>query len=103
MALTASLVAAWISSICALISWVACAVWLARLLTSDATTAKPLPASPARAASMVAFKASRLVWLAMLLLGVTISPIFWLAAASPAMVVSVFSALSMASLEMAVD
>ena len=32
-------------------------------LTSEATTAKPLPASPARAASIVAFSASRLVWL----------------------------------------
>src|SRR4029077_4134205 len=29
-------------------------------LTSEATTAKPLPASPARAASLVAFSASRL-------------------------------------------
>src|SRR5262249_54827460 len=34
-------------------------------LTSCATTANPLPYSPARAASMVAFSASRLVWLAM--------------------------------------
>jgi hypothetical protein len=33
--------------------------------TSDATTAKPLPASPARAASTPAFSASRLVWKAM--------------------------------------
>jgi hypothetical protein len=37
-------------------------VWLARFFTSAATTAKPLPASPARAASMVAFNASRLVY-----------------------------------------
>ena len=37
-------------------SSVARAVWLARLLTSCATTAKPRPASPARAASIVAFK-----------------------------------------------
>jgi putative DNA primase/helicase len=37
------------------------AVWLASDFTSDATTAKPLPASPARAASMVAFSANRLV------------------------------------------
>ena len=34
------------------------------LLTSLATIAKPRPASPARAASMVAFSASKLVWLA---------------------------------------
>ena len=33
--------------------------------TSDATTAKPRPASPARAASTPAFSASRLVWNAM--------------------------------------
>ena len=31
--------------------------------TSEATTAKPLPASPARAASIVALSASRLLWL----------------------------------------
>ena len=34
----------------------------ASFLTSAATTAKPLPCSPARAASMAAFSASRLVW-----------------------------------------
>ena len=43
------------------ISSVALPVWLASDLTSPATTAKPLPASPARAASMVAFNASMLV------------------------------------------
>jgi len=37
----------------------------ARFLTSSATTAKPLPCFPARAASTAAFKASRLVWKAM--------------------------------------
>ena len=40
-------------------------------MTSEATTAKPLPASPARAASMVAFSARRLVWLAIALISVT--------------------------------
>ena len=43
------------------ISSVAFAVCAARFFTSEATTAKPLPASPARAASMVALRASRLV------------------------------------------
>jgi hypothetical protein len=43
-------------------------------LTSDATTAKPRPASPARAASIVAFSASRLVWPAMVLISSTTSP-----------------------------
>jgi hypothetical protein len=42
-------------------SSVAFAVWLASDLTSLATTANPLPASPARAASIVALSASRLV------------------------------------------
>ena len=37
----------------------------ARRRTSTATTAKPLPASPARAASTEAFSARRLVWKAM--------------------------------------
>lgn len=35
--------------------------WCARSLTSLATTANPLPASPARTASIVVFRASRLV------------------------------------------
>ena len=43
----------------------------ASLRTSSATTANPSPCSPARAASMAAFKASRLVWLA-------ISEITWM-------------------------
>src|SRR5260221_372367 len=52
MAATASLVAPWIESIWPAISSVALAVWLARLFTSLATTAKPLPCSPARAAAI---------------------------------------------------
>ena len=58
-------VACWMAVILAVMSSVARAVWLARLFTSWATTAKPRPASPARAASMVALSASRLVWPAM--------------------------------------
>ena len=58
---TALLVAPWIAAIWAAMSSVAVAVCPASVLTSKATTAKPLPASPARAASIVAFKASKLV------------------------------------------
>ena len=57
------------------------AVWVARLFTSAATTAKPRPASPARAASMVALSASRLVWAAMLVIRPTISPMLLAACA----------------------
>jgi hypothetical protein len=42
--------------------------WRASSLTSPATTAKPRPASPARAASMVALRARRLVRPAMLVM-----------------------------------
>ena len=59
-------------------SSVARAVSWARSLTSPATTAKPLPDSPARAASMVALRASRLVCSAMLVITLITSPISWL-------------------------
>ncbi len=47
----------------------------ARARTSSATTAKPRPSSPARAASIAAFKARRLVWSAMSATLLVISPI----------------------------
>src|SRR3546814_7498236 len=50
------------SSIRPLISLAAWALRCASERTSDATTAKPLPCSPARAASTAAFKARILVW-----------------------------------------
>ena len=75
MALTDSCVAVWIPAICWPISPVAFAVCSASAFTSEATTAKPRPASPARAASIVAFSASRLVWPAMVLISSTTSPI----------------------------
>ena len=57
-------------------SSVALAVCTASDLTSEATTAKPLPASPARAASIVALSAKRLVCPAILRISLTTSPIF---------------------------
>ena len=48
-----------------LISCAACALRCASVRTSPATTAKPRPCSPARAASTAAFSARMLVWKAM--------------------------------------
>ncbi len=53
------------SSIRPLISLAAPAERWARVRTSEATTAKPRPCSPARAASTAAFNARMLVWKAM--------------------------------------
>src|SRR5258708_7753456 len=75
--------------ICVEISSVACAVWLASALTSLATTANPRPCSPARAASIVALRASRFVWLAMFWISVNTSPILWVPAARPSTTVLV--------------
>src|SRR6266508_2463146 len=51
-------------------------VWFASALTSEATTAKPRPASPARAASIVALRASKLVWPAIFEIRSTTEPIW---------------------------
>ncbi len=56
-----------------LISLAASAERCASARTSEATTAKPLPASPARAASTPALRASRLVWNAIS----SITPMIW--------------------------
>ena len=56
-----------------LISLAASAERCASARTSEATTAKPRPASPARAASTPAFSASRLVWNAIS----SITPMIW--------------------------
>ncbi len=92
MAETASCVAAWMPAICAPISSVRLAVWLARFLTSEATTAKPLPASPALAASMVAFKAKGWFCSAMSVINATTSPILLAARARPCTLMLVRSA-----------
>ena len=86
------------AEICAPISSVALAVWLASVFTSEATTAKPRPASPARAASIVALSASRLVCSAMSLISRTTVPIFSVAALRLSTSVLVAFACSVASL-----
>ena len=74
MACTASMASCWIVSIFDWISPVALAVCEARAFTSLATTAKPLPASPTRAASMVALRASRSVCSAIEVITLTTLP-----------------------------
>ncbi len=75
MAPAAAPASAWVALMRVTISSVARAVCCASSLTSPATTAKPLPISPARAASMVAFSASRFVCSAMEVMSLTTSPI----------------------------
>ena len=62
------------------ISSVDCWVRLANARTSSATTAKPRPCSPARAASIAAFKANKLVCSATLWITLKTVPIFWICA-----------------------
>jgi hypothetical protein len=92
IAATAEPVESCTERICAEMSSVALAVCTASDFTSDATTANPRPASPARAASMVALSASRLVCPAMLRISSTTSPIFCAASASPVICALVASA-----------
>ncbi len=66
------------SVISSLISFAAPALRCARLRTSEATTAKPRPCSPARAASTAAFSARMLVWNAIPSITLMMSAIFLL-------------------------
>ena len=65
------------SPIKVVISFAAAALRWARLRTSAATTAKPRPCSPARAASTAAFRARMLVWNAMPSITLMMSTIFF--------------------------
>ncbi len=81
MASTVWFTACWMSCTWALMSPVALAVCCASVLTSDATTAKPRPAAPARAASMVALSASSEVCEAIASISLTTVPMRSAAAA----------------------
>src|SRR3989339_2162030 len=80
-------------------SRVAAAVWVESSLISLATTANPLPASPARAASMVAFKERSLVWSEISLMVSVTLPMAWAALPSSDIRLKAFLDLSTASLE----
>ena len=92
IAATDRLVVDCIAAILELISWVAPAVCAASALTSCATTAKPRPASPARAASIVALSASRLVCPAIAVISSVTLPISCATAAISSIVALVRSA-----------
>ncbi len=77
MELTTRMFSVWTSLTISAIFSAEVAVSVASLRTSSATTAKPRPASPARAASMVAFRARRLVCWAILVMTSTMVPICW--------------------------
>ena len=91
---TALEVSASIASIFDPMSSVALAVSRARSLTSLATTAKPFPASPARAASIVALRARRFVCSAIEVITFTTWPISALDVPSLSIVFDVARAMS---------
>ncbi|MPN23503.1 hypothetical protein SDC9_170891 [bioreactor metagenome] len=64
-------------SIRSVVSLAALDDWVARLLTSSATTAKPFPCCPALAASTAALSARIFVWKAISSITLMILPIFW--------------------------
>src|SRR5271156_2726308 len=71
-------------SISAAVVLAASADRIARFRTSSATTANPLPASPARAASTAALRARRFVWNAIssivLMILAVLTALFWMSA-----------------------
>ena len=76
-------------------------VLIESLLTCSATTANPLPASPALAASIDALRARRLLWLATFLTISTISPIlsiFSLKSCTCLLIILIFSNDSLTTL-----
>ena len=75
MAITVALVSAWMPSMMVAMSAAEAFDRSASRRTSSATTANPRPPSPARAASMAALRASRLVWSAISLMRARMAPI----------------------------
>ncbi|BAA29580.1 114aa long hypothetical protein [Pyrococcus horikoshii OT3] len=78
VASTASLISSVILSMMLFMLSAACLLSSANFLISWATTANPLPASPALAASIAAFKANKFVCSAMLVITLVISSMFLL-------------------------